>query len=64
MDFTEQLCVFESTDVLVATAGTAIHNILFMHSNAIVVILMQEGEGIGNANSNPEDILYLALTVE
>ena len=34
--FTEQLCVFDSTDVLVATAGTAIHNMLFMRPSSTV----------------------------
>jgi len=34
--FSEQLCVFDSTDVLVATAGTAIHNILFMRPSSAV----------------------------
>ena len=41
--FSEQVFLFENTDILIAVAGTAIHNMLFMKSGTSVIILMQPG---------------------
>ena len=41
MPFTTQLQLFHQTDVLVATAGSALHNVLFMRRGSSVVIIMQ-----------------------
>lgn len=41
MSFSEQVCLFQHTDILVAVAGTAIHNMLFMRPGTSVIIIMQ-----------------------
>jgi hypothetical protein len=43
MSFSEQVCLFQHTDILVAVAGTAIHNMLFMRPGTSVIIIMQAG---------------------
>jgi hypothetical protein len=43
MSFSEQVCLFQHTDILVAVAGTAIHNMLFMRPGTSVIITMQSG---------------------
>jgi capsular polysaccharide biosynthesis protein len=37
VSFADQRCLLRDADILVAVAGTAIHNILFMQSGAAVV---------------------------
>jgi hypothetical protein len=39
--FSQQTCLFAEADVLIAVAGTAVHNILFMKPGAAVVSQMQ-----------------------
>ena len=41
--FTSQLQILHQTDVLVAMAGSALHNMLFMKRGSSVVIIMQKG---------------------
>jgi hypothetical protein len=43
MGFKSQLQLFQTTDVLVATAGSALHNLIFMRPHTFVIILMQPG---------------------
>jgi capsular polysaccharide biosynthesis protein len=41
VDFDDQMFIFSQVDVLVAVAGTALHNMLFMRPGSAVVIIMQ-----------------------
>jgi hypothetical protein len=43
LSFREQLETLARTDILVAAAGTALHNMLFMKPGSAVVIIMQPG---------------------
>jgi hypothetical protein len=43
LDFGSQMAIFAQTDIIVAVAGTAIHNLLFMRPLSAVVIIMQPG---------------------
>jgi hypothetical protein len=39
--FTEQVVLFAEADILIATAGTAVHNLIFMRPHSVVIIVMQ-----------------------
>ena len=41
VDFDQQMYLFREADILVSTAGTAVHNMLFMRPYTAVIILMQ-----------------------
>jgi hypothetical protein len=41
--FSEQLQLFVNCDIMVAMAGTAVHNLLFMRPGSAVIIFMQPG---------------------
>jgi hypothetical protein len=43
LKFSEQLSIFADVDILVAAAGTAIHNLLFCRPSISIIILMQAG---------------------
>ena len=41
VSFDQQMYLFREADILVSTAGTAVHNMLFMRPYTAVIILMQ-----------------------
>jgi hypothetical protein len=43
LPFSQQLIIFSKADILVAVAGTALHNAIFMRPGTIIIILMQPG---------------------